>query len=154
MRWYALVVAIFFAGVGLRSAAGDAQEDAVKKDLKALTGTWAVVAAERDGNKFTEEQTKGVLLTIDGTGKASVKRGDQVVFEGTFTLDPTKKPKTVDTTQTSDGENKGKVTPGIYEVEGDTLKFCSAVPGKDRPGEFSAKSGSGHFLREYKRVKK
>jgi len=153
MRWHALAVAVFFAGIGHLIAA-DAKEEAVMKDMKVLRGTWTVVSAERDGKKLTDEQIKGVSLTIDGTGKVSVKRGDQLIFEGTIRIDPAKKPKTADGTQTSDGENKGKTTLSIYEVEGDTLRICSAEPGKDRPTEFATKSGSGHFFREYKRVKK
>jgi uncharacterized protein (TIGR03067 family) len=154
MSWYSLTVAILLAGISQPTAAHDTKEEAVMKDMKMLTGTWTVVSAERDGKKLTDEQIKGISLTIEGTGKTSVRRGDQLLFEGTLAIDPTKKPKTMDSTQTSDGENKGKTTLSIYEVEGDTLKLCSAEPGKDRPTEFAAKSGSGHFLREFKRDKK
>ena len=65
-----------------------------------------------------------------------------------------KKPKTQDFSQTSEGENKGKTTLGIYEIDGDTLKTCSAEPGKDRPTEFSTNPGSGHFLRVFKKERK
>jgi uncharacterized protein (TIGR03067 family) len=154
MRWYAQAVAVLFAGVSQPITADDTKEEAVMKDMKALSGMWTVVSAERDGKKLTDEQLKGITLTYDGTGKASVKKGDQLLFDGTIRIDPTKKPKTQDATQTSAGENKGKTTLSIYEVDGDTLKICSAEPGKDRPTEFSAKPGSGHFLREFKREKK
>ncbi|MDB5312449.1 MAG: hypothetical protein JWO38_6651 [Gemmataceae bacterium] len=154
MRWHAVAFAVLFAGIGLAVAAGDTKEEAVVKDLEALKGTWAVVSADRDGKKLTAEQIKGVTFTIDGTGKALVKKGDQLLFDGTIKIDPTKKPKTVDVTQTSEGENKGKTILSIYQIEGDTLKVCSAEPGKDRPTELSSKPGSGHFLREYKREMK
>jgi uncharacterized protein (TIGR03067 family) len=149
-----LTIGSLFAGVSLLSAAGEAKEDAVKKDLEALKGTWAVVSAERDGKKFTDDQLKGVLVTFDADGKVSVQRQGQPLFEGTVMIDPTKKPKTIDATQTSEGDNKGKTAHGIYEIEGDTLKICSAEFGKERPSEFSSKPGSGHFLRVYKREKK
>jgi uncharacterized protein (TIGR03067 family) len=132
-------------------AARDAKEEAVMKELAALRGTWAVVLAERDGEKLSDEQVKGVRFTIEENGKALVKKGEQVVFEGTIKIDPTKTPKTEDATQTSEGEKKGKTTLSIYEIEGDALKICSAEPGKDRPAEFSAKPGSGHFLRNRRR---
>jgi uncharacterized protein (TIGR03067 family) len=157
MRIHAVVIAVLFlfAGVGLLVAAGAGSGEAVKKDLEALKGTWMVVSAEKDGKKLTDEQLKGITLTYDGAGKTSVKKGDQLLFEGTIKIDPTKKPKTLDATQTSEGENKGKTFLGIYEIQGDTLKICSAEPAKkDRPAEFSSKPGSGHFLRVYKREKK
>jgi len=157
MRKHAVIFAVLslFVRVGLPVAAGDAKEDAVKKDLAALKGTWTAVSAERDGKKLTDEQLKGVTLVYDGAGRASVKKADQLLFDGTIKIDPAKKPKTLDATQTSEGENKGKTFLGIYEIEGDTLRICSAEPaGKDRPAEFSSKPGSGFFLRVYKREKK
>jgi uncharacterized protein (TIGR03067 family) len=137
---------------GLLVAAGDAKGDGVKKELEALKGTWTVVAAERDGRKLTDEQLKGVTLSFDGAGRTSVRKGDQLLFDGTIGIDPTTKPRTLDATQTSAGDNKGKTFLGIYELDGDTLKVCSSEPaGNDRPREFSSTPGSGHFLRVYKR---
>jgi uncharacterized protein (TIGR03067 family) len=153
MRRFAMVFAFLVAGGGLSVAAGDAKEEAVVKDLTALKGTWRVVSATRDGNKLTDEQIKNIRFTIGEGGQALVKNGEQILFEGTIKIDPTKIPKTEDA-QTSEGENKGKTTLSIYEIEGDTLKICSAEPGKDRPAEFSSKPGSGHFLRVFKREKK
>jgi uncharacterized protein (TIGR03067 family) len=154
VRRYAMVSAFLVGGVGLLVAAGDAKEEAVMKDLAVLKGKWIVVSAIRDGNKLSDEQVNGVTLTFDVTGRALVKKGNQLLFDGTFKIDPTKKPKTEDATQTSEGENKGKTTLSIYEIEGDTLKICSAEPEKDRPTEFSSMPGSGHFLRVFKREKK
>ena len=36
-------------------------------------------------------------------------------------LDPSKKPKAIDITQLS---GKGETIPGIYSIDGDTLKIC------------------------------
>ncbi len=54
-----------------------------------------------------------------------------VTITGTFKIDPTAKPKTMDSTATN-GDNAGKTMLGIYELDGDTLKICWAPPGKDR----------------------
>jgi uncharacterized protein (TIGR03067 family) len=147
---FAVVVA--FAGVSLLFAGGG--DDATKKDLDAFKGVWTVVSAEKDGKKFTEEQYQGVTVKCDGTNKVVVRKGDKVLFAGTMKIDPTKKPKTIDTVQDSDGESKGKTFSGIYEIKDDTFKICTADPGKDRPTEFSGKAGSGHFYRVYKRETK
>jgi uncharacterized protein (TIGR03067 family) len=154
MHTMALAVSCHCAAVGLLVAAGDATEDAVKKDLAALKGVWAVVSAEKDGKKLGSDQFKDVTVTYDGAGKILAERDGKVLFAATFKIDPTKKPKTIDATQTSDGDTKGKVLLGIYELKDDTLTFCSqSDSSKDRPTDFTAKPGSGHFLRVYKRVK-
>jgi uncharacterized protein (TIGR03067 family) len=153
MRWHALAVAVLFARIGEPIATDDIKE-AIMKDMKALAATWTVVSAERDGKKLSDEQIAGITFNIDGTGRASLKKGDHLIFDGTIEVDPSKTPKALDATQTSEGENQGKTTLSIYEVEGDTFKICSAGPGKDRPAEFSTKLGSGHFYRVFKREKK
>jgi uncharacterized protein (TIGR03067 family) len=66
-------------------------------------------------------------------------------------IDPSKKPKHSDATFT-EGELTAK-TLGIYEVDGDNMKICYGLPGKDRPTEFSSKPGSGQVLIVYKRDK-
>ena len=116
------------------------------RDLAAMKGTWSIASAERDGKDVTDAT---VTLTVDGA-KVVVKRGDKQIFEGTAKLDASKSPKMIDVTQESDGDLKGKTIPGIYELDGDTLKVCS---GKERPTDFTAAAGSVRFLRVYKRAK-
>ena len=89
-------------------------------------------------------------------------KGDKVTFladvegaslNGSFKLDPTKKPKTIDYTFTG-GPTKGQVQLGIYELDGERVKFCFAAPGKDRPTEFTTKEGSARTLSVWKREQK
>jgi uncharacterized protein (TIGR03067 family) len=148
-----MTIVSLIAGVSLAAVAGDAKEEAVKKELQSLKGTWRPVSREVDGTKTSEDDLKGVIILRDEAGMFSVRRGDQVVVDGTIKIDPTKKPKTVDTTYSA-GENKGKVAKGIYEIDGDTYRLCFAQPGSERPTEFSAKAGSGNSLIVYKREKK
>jgi uncharacterized protein (TIGR03067 family) len=145
---------LLFAVVAFAGLAPDAKEDAAKKELEALQGTWAVVSAVRDGKEILRDEFKDIRLSYTGA-KATVRKGDKVLFEGTIRLDPTKKPKLLDSTQLSDGEEKGKTFLGIYELNGDNLKICSSTPaGKAAPADFGSRPGSGHFLRVYKREKK
>jgi uncharacterized protein (TIGR03067 family) len=130
----------------------DAPADAVKKDMTLLEGDWSLVSGERDGQTIPEEFVK--------TGKRSVKDAetsviinDMVVMKAKFKIDPIKKPKTIDYTVT-DGPEKGKTVLGIYELDGDTVKFCFSAPDKERPSEFTAKEGSGRTLSLWKRNKK
>lgn len=150
-----LGMAFLLAGAGSPTGASDAQEEAFKKELKAMTGTWRPIYGETDGIKAPQERLKEARLTRDESGKVIARRGDKVVMEGMVKkIDATKTPKTVDTEITA-GEHKGKTILGIYELNGDTLRVCVALPGKaERPTEFSAKAGNGHNLTVYKREKK
>src|SRR6185503_17630943 len=57
--------------------------------------------------------------------KFVIKRGDQVIAAGTMKLDANKKPKAAEMTYT-EGMDSGKTFKGIYEIDGDTVKFCRA----------------------------
>ena len=146
-------------GVGLLLAvasaltAGDAKEEAIKKDRKRYEGTWQVISLEVDGNKASEEDARKVTVINEADGKWAIEGEGKVVAKGTSEIDPTKKPRAVDLTMT-EGDDKGKTFPGIYEFGDDTRTVCLASAGKDRPTEFAAPAGSGHILAVLKRVKK
>src|SRR5262249_51939298 len=133
-------------------AVGGGQSEQVKKEMALLQGEWAMVSGEIDGKAMPEEFLKGAKRTAKGDETTIVISG-QVFMKATFTIDPAKKPKTIDYTMT-EGFTKGKKQLGIYEIEGETVKFCFASPGKDRPKEFTAKEGSGNTLSVWKRDKK
>lgn len=123
--------------------------DDVKDELKKLQGKWSPISAELGGTKLSEEQLKAIQLTLEGE-KYTVKIGD-ISDLGTIEIDPSKTPRTMDIIGT-EGPNKGKTIPAIYEVSGDTLKVCYSLDGKDRPTEFKAGAATKVFLVVYKRV--
>jgi hypothetical protein len=53
-----------------------------------------------------------------------------------------------------EGPNKDKKQLGIYELDGDTAKFCFGSPGAERPSDFTTKEGSGRTLSLWRREKK
>ncbi len=127
-----------------------AKADDAKDDLKAIQGTWDLVYFERDGK---EVKLQPGTQAINSGDKFVVKRGDQVIAAGTFKFDPSKKPKASETTYT-EGPDKGTTFKGIYQIDGDTMKFCrSGSPDDERPTEFKTKSGTGQFAATYKRAK-
>jgi uncharacterized protein (TIGR03067 family) len=77
---------------------------------------------------------------------------DQRTF--TFKLDPTQKPAAVDLTAL-DGKYKGTVSPGIYELKGDTLRWCQSDDEKStkRLKEFVSPEESRIYVFTFKRVK-
>jgi uncharacterized protein (TIGR03067 family) len=127
-------------------------EDADKKELARLEGEWTMVSGEANGFSMPEEMVKsGKRVAKDG--QTTINIGGRVYFKAKYCIDPAKKPKAIDYTMT-EGPTKGKTHLGIYELDGDTVKFCFAVPGKERPTEFTAKEGSQRTLSVWKRVKK
>jgi uncharacterized protein (TIGR03067 family) len=132
--------------------AGPPQTDANKTDLEKMQGDWAAVSMCSDGVKSSDDEAQSIFETIKGD-RYTLFLFNKPLVKGTIKIDARKKPKTIDTTMT-DGLGKGTTTLGIYEIDGATLKFCSAQPGKDRPTDFTSKKGSGHFLSVWEREKK
>jgi uncharacterized protein (TIGR03067 family) len=127
-------------------------QDAVKKDMALLEGEWSMVSGEANGISMPKEAVQsGKRVATEG--ETTITIGGQVYFKAKFIIDPTKKPKAIDYTMT-EGPTKGKTHLGIYELDGDTVKFCFAATGQDRPTDFTAKEGSQRTLSVWKRDKK
>jgi uncharacterized protein (TIGR03067 family) len=140
-------VLLVLASAALASGADDKKDNAANEELRKFEGTWALVSLEIDG-KPAERPFDKVVIKDD---KATFSLGDKVIVEVTFSVDPTKNPKTMDATTTS-GPDKGKKTFCIYELDGDNLKVCMPE-GEQRPKELSAKEGSKCSLFVWKRMK-
>jgi len=126
--------------------------DAIKKDIAQLQGEWSMVSGEIDKQPMPEALLKGSKRVAKGD-ETTVTIGGMLFMKAKFTVDPSKKPKTIDYMMT-EGLTKGKTQLGIYELDGDMVKFCFAKPGQDRPTEFVTKEGSGRTLSVWKREKK
>lgn len=140
-----VIVAIGWVVLLGTARADDAKEEAIKQDRKQIEGTWRIVALEINGNKAREEDARKLSVVNGPEGTWRLLSEGKEVARGTNSFDPTQKPKTIDFTIT-EGEGKGNVYQGIYELGEKTRKLCFAPPGKDRPTEFTAPSGSEHVL--------
>jgi uncharacterized protein (TIGR03067 family) len=118
-------------------------------DKNTEAGTYTFVSVIHDGKEVPADELKTYVLTLTES-KYTVKKGDQVLEEGTYKVDRNKTPFQLERTA-STGDNKGKTFLGICEQTGDTMKVCWGAPNGDRPTEFSSKSGSGHVLEVIKR---
>lgn len=134
-------------GVGLLIAADAKDEDAAKKEVQKLTGTYVMASGESRAEKLSEESIKGAKMTIEGEKYTATFGGDSV--KGTLKVDPTKTPKEIDAT-----DSEGKTILGIYKFEKEQLTVCFAPPGKERPKEFSVKAGTGDFIHVWKKKAK
>jgi uncharacterized protein (TIGR03067 family) len=138
----AAIVAVAVCG------AGRADDKAADKEGKMLEGTWQLVEGEVGGRKFPPQVAQGIKLTLS-PGKYVVMAESK--DEGTVKYFPDASPKAMEVTGT-DGPNKGKTFPAIYELKGDTLTVCYDLSGKARPAEFKSKPGTQLFLATYKRA--
>lgn len=130
-------------------AADPSQDDAAKADLDRLQGTWILVSAMRDGKPSTEDDVKRTTIVFTGDRFRFPKEADDATSRrGTIRIDPTKRPRQMDSTSPT-----GEISPGIYEIAGDDYKVCFAPPGKARPTEFASEPGSGSILQLWKRSK-
>jgi uncharacterized protein (TIGR03067 family) len=145
---------ILLVGCALAFAtfAARADDDAAKKELKALQGTWKVVAAEQDGDPL-DRIVGGLLVVKDNNFHIKTAGGTEL--KGDLRLDPTKKPRHIDFAH-QEGLLKDKTWQGIYELKDDVLKLCyaEADSDKERPTEFKTLKKSRLLLIEMKREKK
>jgi uncharacterized protein (TIGR03067 family) len=116
-----------------------------------LAGNWRCASAIVDGNPLAEETAQALRLTLTSDRYKTV-RGDQVLFDSTYSVDATKQPATIDMIGT-EGDTKGKPALGIYKLAGDTLTMCYTMPGKARPAAFESSPQSGVYLVVWKREK-
>jgi uncharacterized protein (TIGR03067 family) len=123
-------------------------QDDSDKELKKLEGVYVMVSGEAKGEKLPDKIVKTATLTVKGD-KHTVKIGEDTII-GTHKLAPTSKPKEMDSTDT-EGEFKGKTYLGIYKMEKGEFTVCFAPPGKDRPKEFTTRSGTGEILHIWKK---
>jgi uncharacterized protein (TIGR03067 family) len=113
---------IFFAFV-LSIASCESHEEG-QTDLEKLQGTWQLISGVVDGKKLPDEEVKNTQIIIKGnTFVLPHASGVGTSPKGTFIINSGADPKQVDSTAT-DGPNAGKVSLGIYEVEGDHQKTC------------------------------
>lgn len=127
-RWAMVAVLVFL--VPYLMAAEKKEEEARKK----LEGVW---------KGHVEDGATGHVITFTTT-KVDGEQNDGDLGGGTYKLDLGKTPAVIDA-KCVRGSEKGETYLGIYKIEGDTLKWCVAVPGSERPAEF-ATSGSNFLL--------
>jgi uncharacterized protein (TIGR03067 family) len=112
----------------------DAQASDVDEQKK-LEGTWSFVTAA--GEPAKQAKRPATQVVFKGDTIAFVAEGTDRGVRGTYSIDPSKKPKTMDIAADYDGTKR--VTLVIYELEGDSLKLChflGAKASKERPQQF------------------
>ena len=112
---------------------------------EALYGKWEMIRAHVDGEESPHLLALGVQIELkDDT--YIVHFGDTVADKGTLSLGLTGSL----TLSSTEGPNRGRTIPCIYQLAGDRLRVCYGIGGA-APTEFSTTAGSGRYLAIYRR---
>ncbi len=112
---------------------------AVAEERKKLVGIWAMYPSGKDELRFHYELHEDGFCSVLNANR-------QLLWRNKFAFDPTTKPKQLDIP-----DSGGALELGIYEHNGDTIKWCVGSFGK-RPEEFGEKDGA--HLYTLKRIPK
>ena len=103
----------------------------------ALQGTWAVTSLN---GQAAPEGAPAMTVTFTGD-QYHQTLGGKVIERGTFRLDASKKPMTIDLL-IAEGDDAGKAQIGVAEVSGDTMRLSLDTPGAGRrPTDFTVSDG-------------
>jgi uncharacterized protein (TIGR03067 family) len=109
-----------------------------------LEGECSMVSGISNGQPFDPMGVKYGKRVTKGD-ETTVLFGPEVYLRVKFTIDSSKTPKAIDYVHLQ-GQDKGKVQYGVYELEGGTLRVCTAPIGQERPKDFATTPGDGRTL--------
>jgi uncharacterized protein (TIGR03067 family) len=121
---------------------------AADKDLEPLQGVWQAQRIVGKGKELPAENVKRISFAVENNTMRRFVNDIDRKDPGTIKVDPSKKPPHIDLTTGKQGDPP---MFGIYEIDGDTLKWCF---GRKRPEKFESAEGSDATLIIMKRVKK
>ena len=158
-RLFLIILAVISCGI----ISANAQDDVdVDRELDQLQGTWELVSAHRSGKDATSQMPKDYKI-IFRSDRLIFEIGGRELFEDGhchIVLHPSKSPKQFELLQTIKFATGAReffsraTLPGIYEFDGETLRLCWDVEGKNRPSNFVTKVGSEHVSVSLKRTGK
>ena len=133
----ALVVTTFVMCQQTHAQAQDDPQFALEIDLELIQGTWEAESYVLSGVQDEHGISDGCLRRFEGNRRYLRNEGDENwVSFGTFSLNPSAMPAEIDI------DTEAGILLGIYEIDGDLLKFCIGIPGQfelgTRPDRFES----------------
>ena len=134
------------------------ENDEAKKDGEKLKGAWAAVTFIQGGEGDEqpcdpEDSILRFYFSSDKITMFEIVHGG--INKGSFKLDSTATPKSIDLTfPPFQGKKNDQTLRGIYKFDGDTLMICYRLDEGERPSEFKSKAGSETILATFKQLKK
>ena len=110
--------------------------------LAQLQGVWKMTTTN---GQDIAAAGQDMTITITGSNYVQTLNGT-VVEKGTFKIDETKKPMTMDL-QITEGDSAGQSQMGVFELKGNTMTGKMAEPGATtRPTDFTMAEGFFTFV--------
>ncbi|MBL8822484.1 MAG: TIGR03067 domain-containing protein [Planctomycetia bacterium] len=145
------ITAILFLFLTQATSFSQDKEEAVRKDLSKLQGSWKLISGELAGQALPAGTLSSFSLQIRDNQYEF--RNGQETEKASMVLDPSKNPAHIDFTVT-DGSYKGQKQIGIYQLSDNKVKFCLAQPDdKKRPDTFKTTAENQYMIFEFERVK-
>lgn len=117
-----------------------------RSDQVAIQGEWRVIFAEDSGRPGPPEALRDIRMVITQDTLSMEVGGQKNV--STYRLVPSTSPKSIDLT------TGGRTKPGIYDLQGDTLRICISEDRDERPTAFDSQPDSvNDLVLTLKRVK-
>jgi uncharacterized protein (TIGR03067 family) len=144
--WYVLMALLTLSVFTVSSVTGDDKKLPGDKTPKPkLEGTYTIESGERDGKAIPAERIKGALVAFTADTIIGTDKDKKEFFSSTYTLDDSAKPMKI--MMKSKPMNDAKKdpqrdltatpeTPGLIEVNDDTVKIIYALPGGKGPTTF------------------
>lgn len=129
-------------------------DEAIKADRALLAGEWRVVSIEANGNTNSDAGMARVTIVNGLDGTWSLLSNGKTIAEGTSTIDPTTKPKSIALKglRGSIENARGRNYRGIYEVHETTRRICFVPADKPLPESFVGDRDTGQILVTFERV--
>ena len=132
MRFLVAVAALAAFGFALAAPIPKEKDKPKPKDEDAIQGTWQLDTLDAGGVAPPPVELQKIRFNFKDGGLEVTHDMMPRDKKGTYRLDPTAKPKTIDLV-----EGNGQTALGIYELDGDTFKICLAEgQNAARPTEF------------------
>lgn len=150
-RYYGAIMgaALAFSSIATICRAKESLPEQLDPAHAQLQGTWKVVGIEADGVQAPKEVVAALKLNFKAR-TLTFEPAEPGFANFTYKLDSTTKPGSFDLIPGA-GPDAGQPKPGIYALEGDTLKICFGD--RDRPKAFATKPGSAEALYTLRRAR-
>lgn len=129
-----------------------------RSDRSQLQGTWGAVSYVQDGQGEGEPpiapEDSAIRFVFQGDDFLLLASGNAgETPKGSFALGAAGKLKTIDLVFPPESNaGKRQTMPGLYEIDGDTLRITYAPNGARRPSDFKSAAGSNYVAIIFKRI--
>jgi uncharacterized protein (TIGR03067 family) len=118
---------------------------------QAILGRWQVVYSEVEG-QMTPVRDFATIILEHAANAFTIEKDGAVAHRGVFTIDTARTPYAMSLSYSESTIYPNATRVSIFQIEGDTLKACTAAPGLPAPTDFSTAPGQERVLSVHQRL--